>query len=99
MADKKEVYAIGDKTWAEGVEVTVSSLPYERYGGSFQDARDSSGRLIIVPTPEQTRKDVAERFTGTKEEMKGFRRSTNPVLKDTRTMPTLTDDPIGGDRH
>lgn len=45
-------YAIGETVWHRGDPYVVSTLPYGLHGAEWQDARDESGDVITVATPE-----------------------------------------------
>lgn len=47
------VHKIGDKTWFRGDELTITTEPYELYGGVFQDGITASGKTVTVATPVQ----------------------------------------------
>ena len=51
-------YTVGTKTFFKGTEITITTEPYELYGGFFQDGIDDAGKIITVATPGQIEKDV-----------------------------------------
>jgi hypothetical protein len=46
-------YAIGEKVWYKGDEVSVISEAYVLHGGLFQDAITEDRKMVTIATPEQ----------------------------------------------
>jgi hypothetical protein len=44
---------IGDKVWHSGDELTITTEPYDLYGGEFQDAVTEDGKTVTIATPKQ----------------------------------------------
>jgi len=51
-------YKLGDKIVFKGSNATITTKPYELYGGKWQDAKTVDGKTITVPTPSEKGKNV-----------------------------------------
>lgn len=71
---ENEIYEIGATVWAYGKENTITSGPFELYGGEFQNATNPDGKEIVIITPRQNEKDLAAKREERKIEQAGFAR-------------------------
>ena len=65
---------IGDKTYTKGIEITITTEPYELYGGMWQDGIDECGKVYTVATEAQRALDTARAQAEWKEQQAGFAR-------------------------
>jgi len=65
---------IGDKAWTRGIELTITSEPYELHGAIWQDAIDENGKTYTVISNEQREKNVASARREHAEMQAGFRK-------------------------
>ncbi len=65
-------YQIGDKTWFKGNEITITTEPYELYGGMWQDGIDKDGKTFCVLAPEQQEIEVAKRQEDHRQQQASF---------------------------
>jgi len=72
-------YTIDEKTYTQGNEITITTEPYELYGGWWQDGVDEAGKKYTVMAPEQRAKDIQRSRREWKEQQAGFKR-----LKESR---------------
>jgi len=70
------MYAIGEKTWFKGDEITITTESYELYGGWWQDGVTESGHIVTVRTPEQSKTDLENRREEWRTQQDDFRRLT-----------------------
>lgn len=68
------IYAIGERIWIRGEELTITTEPYVLGIGQWQDATGEDGKRHTVPTPGQKAQDAAEREATRQELQAGFRR-------------------------
>lgn len=68
------MYKIGEATWHNGDEITITTEPYELYGGEWQDGIDKAGRTVTVATPRQKAANAARKLQERKEQQEGFAR-------------------------
>ena len=53
MEGKEMAYAIGEVVWRKGEEVTITTQPFDLFGGWWQDGISSeTGKTVCVPTQE-----------------------------------------------
>ena len=55
------MYSIGERIWKRGEEITITTLPYQKHGGWWQDGQQEDGKVVTVVTPEQDSRNVAEK--------------------------------------
>ncbi len=67
------MYEIGSMVWFRGDEYKITTEPYVRYGHEWQDA-EGHGKVVALPTPEQTAANVAKQKAEYAEQQAGFRR-------------------------
>ncbi len=67
-------YAIGEKIWSRGSEVTITSEPYMISGGEFQDSVDENGKAWIEATPEERERNVHRNRQEFKDQQEAFSR-------------------------
>lgn len=65
---------IGHKTWFKGDEITITTPPYQLYGGWWQDGITEAGKVVSVVTPAQRKVEVAKAKAEHKEQQAGFAR-------------------------
>lgn len=65
---------IGQKTYTRGIEITITTEPYELYGGTWQDGTDANGKTHTIPTREQRQANAKESQTQWQEQQAGFAR-------------------------
>lgn len=65
---------IGDKTWFKGNEITITTEPYELYGGWWQDGVDETGKPVSVVSPTQRKANTEKAKAEHKEQQAGFAR-------------------------
>lgn len=68
------MYKIGEKTWSNGNEVTITSEPFILHGGEFQNAVKESGKPCIVPTPEYKAAQIRANQDAWKDRQAEFRK-------------------------
>lgn len=68
-----EAYAIGDETHFKGDKVTITSEPYELYGGMWQDAETEDGKKVTLPTPGERSKQVKDNHDAWQQQQGEFR--------------------------
>lgn len=66
------MYSIGDKTWFKGDEITITSEPYELYGGIWQDGITENGKTVTVATPDQRKVNAKAKKHDWKVQQKQF---------------------------
>ena len=68
-------YAIGDKVWFRGDEVTITTEPYCMFGAMWQDGITTEcGKLVSVKTPGQRAADAARKQAEWREQQDAFKR-------------------------
>lgn len=67
-------HPIGSKVFHNGTEITITTEPYEKYGGQFQDGTDSTGKARCVVAPAQAAANVARDHRDRAEMQAGFSR-------------------------
>lgn len=65
---------IGEKTFFRGNEITITTAPYELYGGWWQDGVDETGKTVSVVSPTQREADAKKAKAEHKEQQAGFAR-------------------------
>ncbi len=65
---------IGEKTFLRGEEITITTAPYELYGGWWQDGVDKFGKVFLVVTPTQRKIEAGRARVEWKEQQAGFAR-------------------------
>ena len=65
---------VGDETWHRGEVATVTSEPYELYGGEFVDATTEDGRTVTLATTAQRKATIDRNLRLWKEQQAGFAR-------------------------
>ncbi len=65
---------IGEKTWFRGNEITITTEPYELYGGRWQDGIDEIGKTVSVVAPAQCKVNAEKVKAEHKEQQAGFAR-------------------------
>ena len=65
---------IGDKKWHAGDEVTITSEPYNLYGGEWQDAVTDSGKTITIATERHVQANVDRNRADWKDQQSQFAR-------------------------
>ena len=68
------MYQIGEKIWKAGDEITITSEPYELYGGMWQNGVDENGKSVTIATPEHVAAHVKTEQEAWKRQQEGFRR-------------------------
>lgn len=68
------MYAIGEKIWKRGEEITITTLPYQKHGGWWQDGQQEDGKIVTVVTPEQDSRNVAQHKAQWAEQQAAFSR-------------------------
>lgn len=54
------MYEIGEKTYHNGNEITITSAPYTLYGGTWQDGTNEAGKTVTVRAKSEVVARVAE---------------------------------------
>jgi len=67
-------YKIGDKTWFKGDELTITTAPYEKFGGMWQDGVNSAGRTVTIATPQARSKSAESHRQDWDEQQEQFKR-------------------------
>ncbi len=65
---------IGTTTYTMGIEITISTEPYELYGAMWQDGVDENGKTWTIKTNAQRKADTAKVQAEWKEQQAGFSR-------------------------
>jgi hypothetical protein len=68
------MYTIGKKVWRMGEEVTITTTPYQKHGGWWQDGQQEDGKVVTLSTPEQVERRVTEQKAQWKAEQVAFSR-------------------------
>jgi hypothetical protein len=63
---------VNDKTWYKGDEVTITTEPYEMFGGMFQDAETETGEIVSIATVDQVEKNIAKARSDWKDQQSAF---------------------------
>ena len=71
---ENKMYTIGEIVWHRGRKITITTKPYECYGGMWQDGTDESGNIITVVTKEQKSNEIVESQRNWKRRQAGFAR-------------------------
>ncbi len=73
-ANQAGVYAVGDKMFRGGEELTITSEPYKKVGAEWQDAVNADGKTKTVPTPRQEQISLDERKAQYRKEQEAYKR-------------------------
>jgi len=65
---------IDTNTFTRGIEITITTEPYELYGGMWQDGVDENGKVYTIKTEAQRNADDAKAQAEWKEQQAGFAR-------------------------
>ena len=69
------MYEIGQKIWKWGNEIKITSEPYEKIGGWWQDGVViETGKIVTVPTPDQEAKNVQAQKDAWQKQQSDFRK-------------------------
>ena len=69
-----DAHEIGAKVWINGDEITITTKPYEKHGGQWQDGVTEDGKTKTVKTPKREREDVAQKKAEYQTQQEGFSR-------------------------
>jgi hypothetical protein len=58
IQENPATHKVGAKIWYNGDEVTITTKPYDLYGGEFQDAVTDLGKIVRIRTPRDKDKQV-----------------------------------------
>ncbi len=58
IQENPATHKVGAKIWYKGDEVTITTKPYNLYGGEFQDAITDTGKTVSISTPRDEDKQV-----------------------------------------
>lgn len=89
---QKEGFSVGDKTYFRGNEITITTLPYEKFGGMWQDGVDGSGKTVTVPTPKQKSDNANKDRSDWIEQQKQFSNLNKPkgdTAESKKQKPTV----------
>jgi hypothetical protein len=65
---------IGDKTYFKGIELTIITEPYAKYGAMWQDGVSETGKTFTVATPAQLAANATETQAEYNTMQAGFKR-------------------------